>query len=426
MIKKITLFFLLFGGQALAQSYSYTYTDSLIYILNPAGTDTILIVKHPGTITDNHVFTYDSTANTASWEVAPGAGSGSGTMTTIKFSGVQLGGSDIVTLDFGPGFDGGETPDTEINITLDLTEKQVVLTTEVTGTLPEANGGTGDTDLDDVVAGSKVLVAVTDGANSVIAGNVTIELLTTTLEDTLEARMELEDMQGAVTDVQVPDNITITNLSGTNTGDEPAADLTTPGIIEIATGVETNTGTDATRAVSPDGLDDWTGSAQVVTLGTIATGTVPYANLSFSNNIVAGDLAANSADESEIASGAVTRDKLGFWVFEKTILYPDTTKSAGPDTLWIGRNHWGVSVTVDSVQLEADVDNYDISVVKSNQDGSGGALVDAVQAITNGANHFYITETTITSASIPVSGRIGLALSTDNADQMTCRVYVSW
>lgn len=64
----------------------------------------------------------------------------------------------------------------------------------------------------------------------------------------------------------------ITTLSGSNTGDEPAADLTTAGVVEIATGAETNTGTDATRAVSPDGLNDWTGSTQLTTLGTVATG----------------------------------------------------------------------------------------------------------------------------------------------------------
>lgn len=52
-----------------------------------------------------------------------------------------------------------------------------------------------------------------------------------------------------------------------------AASLTVAGKIEIATVAETNTGTDATRAVSPDGLDGWTGSAQVTTLGTIDTGT---------------------------------------------------------------------------------------------------------------------------------------------------------
>ena len=63
------------------------------------------------------------------------------------------------------------------------------------------------------------------------------------------------------------------NTSGSNSGDEPAASLSVAGIIEIATGVETNTGTDATRAVSPDGLDDWVGSVQVTTLGIIGAGT---------------------------------------------------------------------------------------------------------------------------------------------------------
>lgn len=48
-------------------------------------------------------------------------------------------------------------------------------------------------------------------------------------------------------------DITGTN-SGTNTGDEPDASDTVAGVIEIATVAETNTGTDNTRAVSPDGL----------------------------------------------------------------------------------------------------------------------------------------------------------------------------
>lgn len=46
----------------------------------------------------------------------------------------------------------------------------------------------------------------------------------------------------------------ITTLSGSNTGDEPASSTTVSGVIEVATAAETTTGTDATRAVSPDGL----------------------------------------------------------------------------------------------------------------------------------------------------------------------------
>jgi len=46
----------------------------------------------------------------------------------------------------------------------------------------------------------------------------------------------------------------IGNTSGANTGDEVAASTTVSGVIEIATATETNTGTSAALAVSPDGL----------------------------------------------------------------------------------------------------------------------------------------------------------------------------
>jgi len=49
------------------------------------------------------------------------------------------------------------------------------LASKVTGTLPEANGGTGDTDLDDIIGGDGL--KSTDGANAIIGGNATLEVL---------------------------------------------------------------------------------------------------------------------------------------------------------------------------------------------------------------------------------------------------------
>ena len=49
-------------------------------------------------------------------------------------------------------------------------------------------------------------------------------------------------------------NLTATNLSGTNTGDEPSASTTVEWVVELATSAEWNTGTDATRALTPDGF----------------------------------------------------------------------------------------------------------------------------------------------------------------------------
>lgn len=53
-----------------------------------------------------------------------------------------------------------------------------------------------------------------------------------------------------------------------------SASLTVQGVVELATVTETNAGTDATRAVTPDGLNGWTGSGQIVTLGTITSSNV--------------------------------------------------------------------------------------------------------------------------------------------------------
>lgn len=84
-------------------------------------------------------------------------------------------------------------------------------------------------------------------------------------------------------------------ISGSNTGDEPDASLTVRGIVELATITETNTGTDATRAVTPDGLDGWTGSARITTVGTIGSGT--WAGNAISTAYIQNTTGTNSGDE---------------------------------------------------------------------------------------------------------------------------------
>ena len=84
-------------------------------------------------------------------------------------------------------------------------------------------------------------------------------------------------------------------LSGSNTGDEPNASTTVKGIIEIATIAETNTGTDATRAVSPDSLDGWTGSGQITTVGTIGNGT--WQGTAINQTYLVGQSGTNTGDE---------------------------------------------------------------------------------------------------------------------------------
>jgi len=101
----------------------------------------------------------------------------------------------------------------------------------------------------------------------------------------------------------------------------PAASLTAVGGIEVATVAETNTGSDATRAVSPDGLDGWTGSAQVATVGTITSGAWTGTDVA----VAAGGTGSSTA------SGA--RTNLGL-VIGTDVLDEDDT-SIGQHTIWV-------------------------------------------------------------------------------------------
>lgn len=74
----------------------------------------------------------------------------------------------------------------------------------------------------------------------------------------------------------------------------------------------TDNSTDVTLAGS---LDYLTLSGQQITRGAIVlttdvSGALPYANMNFSNNIVAGDIAAGAVDTSELAADGVTEAKI--------------------------------------------------------------------------------------------------------------------
>ena len=180
---------------------------------------------------------------------------------------------------------------------------QVNIENEATGAGPIISAAGDDANIDlnlnGKATGNVVLRDGTDVTKDLVfelAGATTAKTTTIASSQTDDRTITLPDLTGTlITDVGSANIVTLGTIatgvwqgtainatyldgqSGTNTGDEAAADLTTAGVIEIATGAETNTGTDATRAVSPDGLDDWTGSAQVTTVGTLAAGDVDAA-----------------------------------------------------------------------------------------------------------------------------------------------------
>jgi len=139
-------------------------------------------------------------------------------------------------------------------------------------------------------------------ASLTLAGKIEIATVTETNTGTDATRAVSPDgLDGWAGSAQV---VTVGTLSAGNvTSQVDAATLTAAGKIEIATGAETNTGTDATRAVSPDGLDDWTGSAQVVTVGTLSSGDVTT-QVSASSATLAGRV--ELATDAETVTGTDT------------------------------------------------------------------------------------------------------------------------
>lgn len=98
--------------------------------------------------------------------------------------------------------------------------------------------------------------------------------------------------------------IDITNGSGTITIDGETASDTNAGIVELATTAETTTGTDTGRAVTPSGLaNGYQGTSNVVTLGTVTSGNVD-AVVSAASVTTAGKIEVATSAETNTGTDA--------------------------------------------------------------------------------------------------------------------------
>jgi len=157
----------------------------------------------------------------------------------------------------------------------------------------------------------------------------------------------------------------IGNTSNTNTGDEVAADLTTAGVVELATAAEVDTGTDATRAVTPDGLQGSNRNIRWLTFNLVEASTAcatatniagdfvsPIAGTIlqsdstpfylYATNSTAGTTGTMVVDISIGGTSIMTTNKLDFDTTEKT-----TTTAATPPDLTTTALAVGDIITID-------------------------------------------------------------------------------
>jgi len=237
------------------------------------------------TLTDGGL-TYDASAANLATTTFTGALSGNATTATTLATGRTIGMTGNVvwtsaSFDGSGNVTGTSTIQADV-VTMDMivdvaTDTFLGRVTAATGTVEVLTNAQAKTALD--LSGSNTgdqTITLTGNvtgtgtgsfATTIASDVVTMDMIVDIATDTFLGRVT-----AATGTVEVLTNAqakTALDLTGTNSGDEPAASLTVAGIVELATGVETNTGTDATLAVTPDGLDDWTGSAQFITAGVL-------------------------------------------------------------------------------------------------------------------------------------------------------------
>lgn len=168
-----------------------------------------------------------------------------------------------------------------------------------------------------------------------------------------------------------------------------------------------------------------------VTATKLASGSVLNAKIASlaidSTKIAASMITSTKIKDGEVltadlAAQAITFAKLAnaLKLFQFAV---DSASAMTADTMWVWQNMTGGSVAVDSIHVAAKTDDYAISIVKSDYNGKNGTLVDAVTASTNGTNLFFITETTITSATIASGQRVGFKRPASTGNRVFVRIH---
>ena len=179
-----------------------------------------------------------------------------------------------------------------------------------------------------------------------------------------------------------------TSASGTTvTIAGETASATNAGIVELATTAETTTGTDAARAVTPDGLKDgYQGSTNVTTLGTIGTGT--WQGTAIANGYIAADavtggkIADDAVDSEHIVDGSIDLAHMSSESVDEDNLYISNSGSNGQFLQKQSGNNggltWATAATSNTTYTAGDgldLSGTEFSLELSTSSNIGGVIV---------------------------------------------------
>ena len=207
--------------------------------------------------------------------------------------------------------------------------------------------------------------------------------------------------------------IDVTNGAGSIIISAETASATNPGIVELATTAETTTGTDATRAVTPDGLKDgYQGSTNVTTLGTISTGTWSGSTIAVDK----GGTGQTSYTNGQLLIGNTTGNTLA-----KSTLTAGSgisiTNGAGSITI-AATGGGGASAIGDLSDVLMDATNFTNGfLLQTNSNGSApttGTLSSANYNIGIGSNVFYFLTSGDDNIALGNSALLRVTTGSDN------------